>query len=130
MRPPEGRFTNSGRLTARLAAVAFSIRIAGLSLPPSSIWVRYICVYGDLLLEANTNQRPFGEKLCQEFMSAVLHFIRRACPPPVGTIYNWLSGRINWPLRHWTNTIQRPSGEMRGNVLLIPLAEAPEIGTA
>ena len=61
-------FTNSGMLTARLAAVVFSIRIAGLSLPSSSMCVRYICVYGERALEENTSQRPLGEKLCQEFM--------------------------------------------------------------
>ena len=42
--PSGGMFTNSGMLTARLAAVELSIRMAGLSLPFSSMWVRYICV--------------------------------------------------------------------------------------
>ena len=34
--PSEGMFTNSGIFTARFAAVEFSIKIAGLSLPWSS----------------------------------------------------------------------------------------------
>jgi hypothetical protein len=42
--PSGGMFTNSGMLTARFAAVEFSIRMAGLSLPDSSMWVRNICV--------------------------------------------------------------------------------------
>ena len=48
--------------------------------------VRYICVYGERLLDENTSQRPLGEKLCQEFMSGVLQRMRRASPPAAGTI--------------------------------------------
>src|SRR5450756_1557211 len=84
--PSGGMLTNSGMFTARLAAVAFSTRIAGLSLPASSRWVRNICVYGDRLLEENTSHRPLGEKLCQEFISGVLQRIGRAAPPPAGTM--------------------------------------------
>ncbi len=94
--------TNSGILTARFAAVAFSIRMAGLSLPSSSRCVRNICVYGDRLLEENTSQRPLGEKLCHEFISRVLQRISRATPPAAGTMKSRLSGRINWPLRACT----------------------------
>src|SRR5271157_1933875 len=115
--------------TARLAAVALSTRMAGLSLPSASMCVRYICVYGDRAFDENTSQRPLGEKLCHEFIRGVLQRIRRACPPSAGTIYNWLSGRISSPLRHWTNTIHRPSGDTLGKVLLMPLREAPAIGS-
>src|ERR1017187_4653723 len=122
--------TNSGMLTARLAAVAFSIRTGGLSLPSLSMCVRYIWVYGERALEENTIQRPLGEKLCQEFISRVLHFIKRAWPPLNGTIKSRLSGRISRPLRHWTKTIQRPSGETLGKLLLKPFREAPATGSA
>jgi hypothetical protein len=37
-------------------------------------------------LEENTNQRPLGEKLCQEFISGVLQVMRRASPPAAGTM--------------------------------------------
>jgi hypothetical protein len=80
------------------------------------------------LLE-KTIQRPFGEKLCHEFMSFVLHRISRASPPSTGTIQSRLSGRISWPFRHLTKTTHFPSGETFGNVLLIPLADAPSIGS-
>ena len=79
-------FTNSGRFTARLAAVLPSIRIAGLSFPASSMCVRYICVYGDRPFEENTSHRPLGEKLCHEFMRGVFARIRRATPPAAGTM--------------------------------------------
>src|ERR1022692_1198509 len=128
--PSCGMLTNSGMLTARLAAVEFSMRMAGLSLPSSSMWVRNICVYGDRLLEENTSQRPLGEKLCHEFIRDVLQSMRRATPPATGTIYNSLSGRINCPLRFLTKTIHLPSGETLGKLLLIPLFDAPSIGTA
>src|ERR1017187_5917044 len=127
--PSCGMLTNSGMLTARLLAVEFSIRMAGLSLPSSSMWVRNICVYGERLLEENTSHRPFGEKLCHEFMSGVLHRMRRASPHCAGTIYNWLSGRINCPFLHFTKPIQRPSGDTFGKVLLIPFADAPPTGS-
>src|ERR1019366_4109323 len=91
-RPSGGILTNSGMFTARFAAVEFSIRIAGLSLPSASRWVKNICVYGDRLFDEKTSQRPFGEKLCQEFMRRVLQFMRRAAPPAAGTMYSWLSG--------------------------------------
>jgi len=42
--PSGAMLTNSGMFTARLAAVEFSIRIAGLSWPSASRWVRNICV--------------------------------------------------------------------------------------
>src|ERR1022692_351170 len=116
--------------TARLAAVVLSIRMAGLSLPSASICVRYICVYGDRLLDENTSHRPLGEKLCHEFIRDVLHRMRRAGPPAAGTMYNWPSGRISSPLRHSTNTIHRPSGDTFGNVLLMPFRDAPAIGSA
>jgi hypothetical protein len=48
-------------------------------------------VYGERLFEENTSHRPFGEKLCHEFMSGVFDRMRRASPPRAGTIYNWLS---------------------------------------
>src|ERR1022692_3725904 len=67
--------------TARLAAVAFSMRIGGLSCPFSARCVRYICVYGDRLLDEKTIHRPFGEKLCHEFMSGRFARIRRGSPP-------------------------------------------------
>ena len=37
---------------------------------------------------------------------------------------------MSWPLRHLTKTIQRPSGETLGKLLLIPLSEAPRTGSA
>src|SRR5689334_21019445 len=117
-------FTNSGMFTARLAAVEFSIRTGGLSCPFSSMWVRNLCVYGERLFEENTSQRPLGEKLCHEFMSGVLHRIRRASPPSAGTMYSLPSGRINWPLWASTKTIHLPSGEILGKLLLIPFADA------
>src|SRR5205807_10016060 len=92
--------------------------------------VRYICVYGDRPLEANTSHRPLGEKLCHEFISGVFARNRCAAPPSAGTMYSWLSGRINRPLRAWTKTIQRPSGETLGKELLLPFREAPSIGSA
>src|ERR1035441_11078825 len=109
MRPSGGILTNSGMFTARLAAVEFSMRIAGLSLPSASRWVKNICVYGDRLFDEKTSQRPFGEKLCHEFICEVLALILRAVPPSNGTMYSSLSGRINCPLRHFTKTIHRPS---------------------
>ena len=87
-------------------------------------------MYGDRLLDEKTIQRPFGEKLCHEFISGVLQFISRASPPPAGTMYNLLSGRISWPLRAFTNTIHRPSGEIFGKLLLMPFREAPATGSA
>src|SRR5512141_1983672 len=127
--PSEGMFTNSGILTARFAAVAFSIRTGGLSSPDSSMCVRNIWVYGDRLFDEKTSQRPFGEKLCQEFMSGVLQFMRRAVPPVAGTMKSFPSGRMSSPLRACTKTIQRPSGEIFGKELLIPFCEAPAIGS-
>src|ERR1700690_1248501 len=121
--------TNSGMLTARLAAVELSTRIGGLSLPSWSRCVRDIWVWGDRFLEEKTSQRPLGEKLCQEFMRDVFERIRRGTPPAAGTMYSWLSGRIRRPLRHWTNTIHLPSGETFGKVLLMPFRDAPAIGS-
>src|SRR3974390_1922787 len=118
-------FINSGIFTARFAAVEFSTRMAGPPLPSSSMCVRNICVYGERLFDENTSQRPFGEKLCQEFISGVLQRIFRASPPDAGTIYNWLSGRISWPLRPFTKTIHLTSGEIFGKLLLMLFAEAP-----
>src|ERR1039458_1553240 len=54
--PSCGMLTNSGMLTARLAAVEFSMRMAGLSLPSSSMWVRNICVYGERLLDRKSTR--------------------------------------------------------------------------
>ena len=50
------------------------------------MWVRNIWVYGERLFEEKTSQRPLGEKLCQEFISGVLQRMRRAAPPPAGTM--------------------------------------------
>jgi len=61
--------------------------------------------------------------------AAVLQRIGRAGPPAAGTMYKRLSGRMSSPLRHSTNTIQRPSGETLGNVLLIPFCDAPAMGS-
>ena len=58
----------------------------GVLLPSASMWVRNICVYGDRLFEENTSHRPFGEKLCHEFMSGVLQRIGCAVPPARGTM--------------------------------------------
>ena len=91
--------------------------------------VRNICVYGDRLLEENTSQRPLGEKLCQEFISGVLQRIVAAAPPAGRHDVERLSGRINWPLRACTKTIQRPSGETFGKLLLMPFRDAPAIGS-
>ena len=70
-----------------------------------------------------------ARRVCQEFMSDVLAFISRALPPAKGTMYSLLSGRIKSPLRHCTKTIQRPSGETFGKLLLMPFAEAPATGS-
>src|SRR5664279_4536854 len=128
--PSWGILTNSGMLTARLAAVEFSIRMAGLSLPSSSMWVRNICVYGERLLDEKTSQRPLGEKLCQEFMGDILARIRRAAPPAAGTIHSSLSGRISSAFLLFTKTIHFPSGETLGKLLLMPSFDAPSIGSA
>ena len=116
-------------LTARLAAVAFSIRIAGLSLPSSSRCVRNICVYGERLLEENTSQRPLGEKLCQEFISGVLQRMRRACAARRGHDVELAVGTHQLAVAACTKTIQRPSGETLGKLLLMPLCDAPAIGS-
>src|SRR5260370_14400822 len=123
-------FRSSGMLTARLAAVVLSMRIGGLSRPSLSMWVRNIRVYGDQLFEEKTSHRPLGEKLCQEFISDVLQRISRALPPCAGTMKSRLSGRISRPLRAWTKTTQRSSGDTFGDVLLMPLPDAPAIGSA
>ena len=80
-------------------------------------------------MDEKTIQRPLGEKLCHEFMSGVFDCIRRALPPLAGTMKSWLSGRINNPLRLWTKTIQRPSGDTFGKELLMPLRDAPVLLT-
>src|ERR1035441_2895438 len=85
MRPSGGILTNSGMFTARLAAGEFSMRIAGAWVTLPSRWVKNIWVYGGRLFDQKTSQRPFGEKLCQEFMRRVLQFMRRASPPAAGT---------------------------------------------
>ena len=81
--------------TARLAAVEFGTSTGGVSFPCSSMWVRNICVYGVFTFEENTIQRPFGEKLCHEFMREVLQRISRASPPSAGTIHSLPSGRMS-----------------------------------
>ncbi|HEX2956059.1 MAG TPA: hypothetical protein VHO70_04485 [Chitinispirillaceae bacterium] len=48
-------------------------------------------------MDEKTIQRPLGEKLCQEFISGVLQFMRRAMPPSAGTMKSWPSGRIKSP---------------------------------
>ena len=116
--------------TARFAAVEFSIRMAGLSLPSSSTCVRKSCVYGERDFDEKTSQRPFGEKLCQEFMSGVLHRMSRASPPSAGTIHSFPSGRMRRPFFAFTKTSHLPSGETFGNELLIPFCEAPRTGSA
>src|SRR5664279_3865879 len=128
--PSGAMFTNSGIFTARFAAVVLSTRIAGLSLPSASMCVNMSCVKGDRPFDEKASQRPFGEKVCQEFIVGVLQFISRALPPWKGTIYNLLSGLINSPLRFCTNTIHLPSGDTLGKLLLIPLADAPATGSA
>ena len=47
------------------------------------------------LFDENTIHRPFGEKLCHEFISGVLQFISRAFPPAAGTMYNTASKQNN-----------------------------------
>src|ERR1035438_2312647 len=121
---------NSGRFTARFAAVALSTRMGGVSFPLGSTCVRYNCVYGDRLFDEKAIQRPFGEKVCHEFISGVLHFISRASPPSEGTIWSFPSGRITIPFRASTNTIQRPSEDTFGKLLLIPFPEAPRTRSA
>src|SRR5271166_3701145 len=107
-----------------------STRIAGLSLPSASMWVRNNCVNAERPLEENASQRPLGENVCQEFIRDRLQFMRRALPPLKGTMYKWLSGRMSSPLRFCTNTIHLPSGETLGKLLLMPFAEAPTSGSA
>src|ERR1019366_4378566 len=96
----------------------------------ASMWVSINCVKGDRDFDENASHRPFGENVCHEFISDVLHFIRRALPPSNGTMYSLLSGRISNPFLFCTNTIQRPSGDTLGKLLLIPLADPPETGIA
>src|SRR3989338_6097902 len=121
---------NSGMLAERLSAVELGSRTGGLSSPFSSICVRKSWVYTVFCLEENTIQRPLGEKLCQEFMRAVLQRIRRGGPPSAGAIHSLLSGRISRPLRACTHTMNLPSGVTLAKLLLMPLAEAPAMGTA
>ena len=82
-----------------------------------------------LALEEKTIQRPFGLKLCHEFISLVLHSMRRATPPASGTIHSSLSGRSSWPFAALTNTTKRPSGVTFGKELLAPLPDAPAMGS-
>jgi hypothetical protein len=77
---------NSGKFTARLAAVVLSTRIGGVSFPSASTCVRYNWVYGDRLFDEKASQRPLGENVCHEFISGVLHFISRASPPAEDTM--------------------------------------------
>src|ERR1035438_2059832 len=84
-------FTNSGMFTARFAAVMFSTRIAGLSLPFSSMWVRNNCVNSERPLDENASQRPLGENVCQEFIRDRLQFIRRGVAPSNLALYSSLS---------------------------------------
>src|SRR3974390_1787601 len=113
-------FTNSGIFTARFEAVALSTRIAGLSMPSSSMCVRNNCVNNERPLDENASQRPFGENVCQEFIGDMLQLMRRAGPPSNGTMFNSLSGRMSSPFLFLTNTIHFPSGETLGKLLLIP----------
>src|ERR1019366_2656597 len=122
-------FTNSGMFTARFDAVIFSTRIAGLSLPFSSMWARNNWVNSERPFEENASQRPFGEKVCQEFIRDWLQFIRRAVPPSNGTMYSSLAGRMSRPFLFLTNTIHLPSGETLGKLLLIPSSLAPRTGS-
>ena len=48
--------------------------------------VKYIWVNRERPFDEKTIQRPFGEKLCQEFMREVLQLSRRAVPPSKGTM--------------------------------------------
>ena len=91
--------------------------------------VRYICVKGLGHFDEKTSHRPLGEKLWYEFMTARLQFMSLVLPPAKGTIQSLLSGRIRRPFLHCTKTIHFPSGETLGNELLIPLFEAPLIGS-
>src|ERR1017187_580823 len=122
-------FTNSGMFTARFAAVLFRSRMAGLSLPFSSMWVRNSCVNSERPLEENASQRPLGEKVCQEFIRDRLQFMRRAVPPSNGAMYSSLSGRMSRPFLFLTNTIHLPSGETLGKLLLNPSPFAPRTGS-
>lgn len=79
-------FTNSGMFTARLDAVAFSTRMAGVAFPSASMWVMYSCVYSDGLFEEKASQWPFGENVCQEFMTGWFDASGRASPPLNGTM--------------------------------------------
>ena len=123
-------FTNSGRFTARFGGFMSGTRIAGVSLPFSSMCVRKSCVYGVLRLEEKASHFPFGDHVCQEFIDGPLHLIFRASPPSAGTINSSLSGRISSPLRHWQNTIHLPSGEIFGKKLLFSLWDAPLMASA
>jgi len=89
-------FTNSGMFTPRFAAVAFSTRIAGLSLPFSSMWVRNNCVNSERPFDENASHARSAKRV-QEFIGERLQFIRRAVPPSNGTMYSSLSGRMSRP---------------------------------
>ena len=105
-------------------AFAAAMEAVGVADPARCVFV------GDRLFDENTIHRPFGEKLCHEFISFVLQRMRRASPPLAGTIHNSLSGRISNPFRALTNTIHLPFGETFGKLLLIPLSDAPFTGSA
>ena len=122
---------NSGIFAARLAAVVSSIRIAGLSLPCSSMCVRYSCVYKERPFDENTSQRPFGEKLCHEFMILLV----RVQPPRHAALRGndvqlAVGTHQAGPILFCTKTIHLPSGETFGKLLLIPFSEAPAIFSA
>ena len=82
------------------------------------------------LFEENTSQRPLGEKLCQEFIRDML----ASHPPRLAARrrhdVKLAVGPHQLAVAASTNTIQRPSGETLGKVLLMPLPEAPAIGSA
>ena len=101
-----------------------------MSLPFSSMCVRNICVYGERLFDENTSQRPFGEKLCHEFISGVLQRISRASPPSAGHDVELAVGPHQLAVLRLHEHDPRPSGEIFGKLLLMPFAEAPAIGSA
>jgi hypothetical protein len=61
--------------------------------------------------EENTSQRPFEEKLCQEFIRGVFARSRRASPPSAGMMKSSLSGISSMKSLALQKTIHLPSGE-------------------
>ena len=127
---PGGYSRTPGIFTARLAAVELSIRMAGLSLP-SLVEVRQVHLrVGRTALRGEHQPTAVG----REAVPGV-HQGRIASHTPRHAAFRGHNvelavGAHQLPVACISRkTIQRPSGETLGKVLLMPLWEAPSIGT-